>query len=342
MDQAKIEERKGRWTRFMDMQSPASHMVMVRLAEDALDTVKPHPDKKQERIEWAWRLYQRQIERMEWLDDDAIPRLWTFTGTEIFAEAFGCDVHRTEDKMPFALPRVFNASDVANVKVPELSSSSLALLFEVADELHRRGGPNALMQTVDIQSPMDISALIWEKSSFFMGMIEAPEAVHELASKVCALLTAFLDEWFSRYGKAHIAHWPDYYMAQGMTLSEDEIGSVSTDAFDEFFLPELEFLSKRYGGMGMHCCANARHQWNGLLRIPGLKLLNLHQKPEILDEAFRFFGPHLAMMNHYLKEDNRPYNLLGKVPEGCRAVFEFAVESKEEAIAAAAKARAAI
>ncbi len=92
----------------------------------------------------------------------------------------------------------------------------------------------------DIQSPMDIAALIWVKSDFYIAMIEEPEAVRELAEKVRCLLTAFLDEWFRRYGTGYVAHFPTYWMEGGLTLSEDEVGAVNPAMFDTFFLPELE------------------------------------------------------------------------------------------------------
>ena len=71
------------------------------------------------------------------------------------------------------------------------------------------------------------------------------------------ILTAFLDEWFARYGDEYIAHHPDYYMSKGMTLSEDEIGACGTDVFESMFLPELVSLSEYYGGIGIHCCGPA-------------------------------------------------------------------------------------
>jgi hypothetical protein len=39
-------------------------------------------------------------------------------------------------------------------------------------------------------------------------------------------------------------------MPKGITLSEDEVGSVSSEMFQKFFLPELQDLSARYGGLG--------------------------------------------------------------------------------------------
>ena len=127
-----------------------------------------------------------------------------------------------------------------------------------------------------------------------MAMVDNPEAVVELADKVYKLLTAFLDEWFRRYGRNFVAHCPDYYMPQGITLSEDEAGSVNAEMFESLFLPELQRLSDRYGGLGMHCCADARHQWPNFRKIRGLRLLQLTNPPkrtmeEYLIPSYAFF-----------------------------------------------------
>lgn len=255
-----IAERKQRWREFLDMTGPPGHVFLIRYNEGGPERPLPHPDKKRERIEWAWDMYLRHLSRMEWLDDDSIPCLEVYTGVEIFAEAFGCSVHRPDTDMPFALPLIHDAAEVSRLKVLDLDTPPLPMLFEMADELRKRAGGDTLLRIVDIQSPMDIAALIWDKNIFYSALIESPEAVKELSSKVMELLIAFLDEWFSRYGEEFIAHYPDYYMPKGMTLSEDEVGAVDEEMFVEFFLPELVHLSERYGGIGIHCCATARHQ----------------------------------------------------------------------------------
>lgn len=84
---------------------------------------------------------------------------------------------------------------------------------------------------------------------------------------------------------AFIAHFPDYYMPHGLTLSADEVGGVSPAMFERFFLPELSSLSRRYTALGVHCCANARHQWEGFKRIPNLAMLNLVQPLDVLTDA---------------------------------------------------------
>ena len=97
----------------------------------------------------------------------------------------------------------------------------------------------------------------------------------ELASMIKELQFEFFDEWFRRFGREHIAHFPDYYMPSGITISEDEVGAVSPEMYREFFEDELNEFSERYGGIGVHCCADSAHQWDNFKRIKGLKILNL-------------------------------------------------------------------
>jgi len=330
-----IDVRKMRWNKFMKLDPDVTRMRIINCSEG--EPAKPPlwPDKQKDRIEWVVRSYEWQMEQARWLHDDKIPHLDFLTGTEIFAEAFGCAVHRAVDNMPCALPLVQNAEEAARLKVPELFSSTLAYLFDMADEAVSRTGKGIPLRLPDIQSPMDIAALIWEKSDFYVAMIEEPEAVKELAAKVRSLLTSFLDEWFRRYGTHYIAHFPAYYMEGGLTLSEDEVGVVNPAMYEEFFLPELEFLSNRYGGLGMHCCADARHQWPGFLRIPGLRFLNLIQPKDIITEAYPYFHGKVAQWHGYMGND-APIQTTEDVSPKTHPVWEAYATTKDEAIRKAA------
>jgi len=326
-----IDQRKARWRAFLDMDQPSSHVFMIGYDPEAPERPLPWPDLKQERIEYAWRLYERQMARMEWLRDDSLPHLSPYTGTEIFAEAFGCSVYRPDDTMPFALPMISEAGQVAAIRVPKVSNTPLAMLFEIADELRRRAGDDALMKLVDIQSPMDIAALIWDKNAFYMALYDTPEAVRELAAKVKELLVAFQDAWFARYGQEFIAHYPSYYMPDGFTLSEDEVGIVSKDVFVDLFLRELIELSEHYGGLGVHCCAHAKHQWANFLRIPNLRLLNLVQPEDVLKQAWQFFGDRVPQM-HSWSGEGPAWTWPAQYPEGTRMVLQVQANSRDEAL----------
>lgn len=327
-----IEARKQRWNSFLDMGSKEKYIYLINFSSDAelLPMPKAWPDKKPQRIEWAWKKYNLMLERSKWLKDDSIPFLDVFSGTEIFAEAFGCKVHRPEDNMPFALPLVHNAQEASKLKVPDLFSTSLVMYFEIADELKRRAGADALVRLPDIQSPMDIAALIWDKNDYYITLIEEPEAILELAHKVKQLLVSFLDEWFGRYGKEFMAHYPDYYMPSGITLSEDEIGIVNDDMFLRYYLPELVELSNRYGQIGIHCCANSDHQWKHFNRIPNLRLLNFNRPEEVIRSAYEFFACQTAQMHSWIGT-GPAWTYPDQLPKEAHVVIQAAVNTNDEA-----------
>jgi hypothetical protein len=325
-----IAARKQRWIDFYDPSKPPTRLFWIHEFSELGPRPWPYPEMIAERIEWSWRKYQIQRAQIEWLADDSLPFLDVYTGTELFAESFGCTVHYPDNDMPFATPLVFNAEEAAQLETPPLDAPPLARVWQIARELKRRGGPGALLRMPDIQSPMDIAALIWEKSSFYAAMVENPADVAALAAKVQRLLTGFLDAWFAEFGLEFIAHYPDYYVPRGVTLSEDEVGVVSPAVFRRFFSPELEELSRRYGGLGMHCCANARHQWDGFKQIPNLFLLNFVQPVEILRKAYPFFEPVCAQMHSWYGEGPAEEWPAQHPPER-RIVFDCSAATPQEA-----------
>ena len=165
-----ISLRKARWRDFIHGNPCVPRLFLIRHDPEPEPRPWPHPDNVADRIEYAWREYERQMGRATWLDDDSLPRLSPYTGTEIFAEAFGCRVYRSDDTMPFALPLIQNASQVAGLPSPDLDTPPLPMVFEIAETLRARGGREALLQLPDIQSPMDIAALIWDKNRFFPAL----------------------------------------------------------------------------------------------------------------------------------------------------------------------------
>ena len=298
MNQTELDRRIERWRRVYEPDSAPMALYTI----DWYDGVAPPAileDNLVERRENALRRYEIEVDRLDWLCDDTIPCLWPRTGTQQFAEAFGCDVHYyKENTNPAARPLIETIEEAAALKTPPWADTPLAEIFETADWLRERAGADALMRTPDIQSPMDVAALIWEKMTFFPALITDPEAVLELIDKTMALITEFLDDWFERYGAAHVAHFPAYYMEGGLTLSEDEIGMISPEMFDQFCLPSLTSLSERYGGIGIHCCADSRHQWDNFAKVPGLRLLNLSQPKDTIDEAYEHFADVCVQMHN--------------------------------------------
>ena len=182
-----LETRKVRWREFLRPDAGYGFMFHVDYPMSEADLpakVLPIRANANARVERAWTVYQTQCRRAARVPDDRIPSLSNMGGTEIFAEAFGCRLHLPAGSHPCAIPFIHTAEEADALRVPELSTSSLAYLFDIADELYRRGGPGAVMSLVDVQSPMDIAALIWDKSDFFVAMMDTPEQAVTLAERL--------------------------------------------------------------------------------------------------------------------------------------------------------------
>jgi len=176
-------------------------------------------------------------------------------------------------------------------------------------------------------------------------MVETPDAVRALAAKVRGFMESFFAEWFKRYGTTFVAHYPDYVMHGGITMSVDEVGAVSEEMFREFFRDELIGLSHRFGGLGVHCCADARHQWANFRELPGLRLIN-HNAPPARDaglymrDALRFYGGRVAQMPVGWTPDGAPETWPAQFPEGTRVVFEVWADDAASAAAVAGRLQA--
>lgn len=334
MTESAILSRKQRWVEFLDLNSARRAVFLIRYCPELAYRPLPNPDCIQERIEWIWENYAYHMKRMDWLDDDTVPYLDMLTGTEIFAEAFGCQILYSKENNPAPFPMLHSAADAEAVRVPSLDVPALRRVFEMGDELQRRAGSGSLFRLVDMQCPLDVAAVMWEKMSFYTSLINAPEAVIGLGEKISALQFAFLDEWFRRYGSEFIAHYPDYYMPRGVSFSVDEIGAVSSKMFTQFFLSPLNQFSERYGGLGIHCCANARHQWENLKKVSGLRMLNLNNSNiEVTREAFSFFTNITAQWNNdESPQALSPLQWQEEIPANAHRVIDLFAETKDIAL----------
>jgi len=340
MNNNAIENRKERWKSFYkkESQNTSPFMFIIRLTDPEDPSPMLWPEKMEERISWMKRDYYRQLEQTEWLYDDRVPFIDMISGTEIFAEAFGSPVLREMDNQPFALPAVNSSTEARSLQKPELMQSTLSFQFEMADRIYEQILTETDFKPVfrlpDIQTPMDIAALIWAKEDFFPAMIIEPDEVRRLVQKIQDLQFDFFDTWFSRYGHDFVAHYPEYYMPGGVSMSEDEIGAVSPAMFDDFFLPSLNAFSKRYGTIGIHSCADSQHQWSGFAKVRNLRVLNINQPESVLEKAYSFFKDSTILLPVNNGEEEKPASPEdGGVPFGGRGkvIYHYTMSDRGEA-----------
>jgi hypothetical protein len=288
-------------------------------------------------VKWIAADYRRQIEMLDALGDDAVPCARMTTGTHIYAAAFGCAVRRFPDDNPCALPLLATAAEADKLSVPDLwKSPVLYRIFELARALQDELGPGAYLGPPDIQSGFDTAALIWDKTSFFCAMMDEEEAgaVRRLAAKCAELLKTFLTAFRKEFPRCSPCHCPAVWAPPelGPWLSNDECGSFNTAMFEEFCLPELLDLAKTFGGLGMHCCAAAEHQFESFKKIPNFYAFNRVAAKDGYAPLLKHFagkGSPLHVLA-WLPEEDIAY-LVRNAPAGTRFIFNLNNTTLEDA-----------
>ncbi len=232
--------------------------------------------------------YMKHMEFVEAVGDHSVPTVKLMTGTHIYAAAFGCKVHEFEGSNPAALPLLSTAEEADKLSEPDIwKSPTLYRIFELAEALRKELGPDVPMGPPDMQTGFDTAAIIWNKEDFFCAMMMEPDAVKRLVAKCAGLFKKVLCELRREFPNVSPAHCPTTWAPpeMGPWLSNDECGAFNGEMFREFCLPELVDLSKTFGGLGMHCCAAAEHQFEHFKEIPNFYAFNR------VPAAGKGFGP---------------------------------------------------
>jgi len=274
--------------------------------------------------------YQRKLKLLAAAPNDEVPTCNMGTGTQIYAAAFGCAVHCAPDTNPCALPLVTTSAEADAVEEPDIwSSPSLYRIFELADAVRGELGPDVLLGPPDKQTGFDTACLIWEKTGIYAAMLTPgeKEAIKRLTAKCTRLLIRVIKELRKEFPTMSMRGCPDVWTPPDLPpwYSNDECGAFGTDLFEEFCLPELIELSETFGGLGMHCCADADHQFPLFRRIPNFYAFNRvpakqgnHGLEPLLEHLGGADGPvHvLAWLSDEVTE-----GLIQQAPEGTRFIF---------------------
>jgi len=279
--------------------------------------------------------YQMRLRYHEALGDDAVPLAKIGTGTHLYAAAFGCTVHRFENDNPCAVPCVLSVADADKLTEPDIwSSPTLYRVFELARLVRDELGPDVPLGPPDMQSGFDTAALVWDKADFLCALADpdtAPAARRVI--DICArLFKRFITELYREFPGMSPCHCPSAWSPNlGPWLSNDECGAISCAHFREFALPELIDLAESFGGLGMHCCADAEHQFDLFRTIPHFYAFNRVAAKRgylpILDTLGGPDGPvHVLqwISNEQIRE------LRTQAPAGTRFIFCHDVTSVDE------------
>lgn len=287
----------------------------------------------QDWVPWAEELYTQMVAWHEALDDDSVPYVRLWTGSELFAAALDAPVHLIENDAPCALPRFETADEADTLVVPDVwAARPLARVLELGQLMQERLGKDVIIGVPDMQSPFDIAALLWRKEDLFVAMYEEPEAVHRLVEKCHRLLHAFIVEFLRLFPNANLCACPNAWAppALGPWMAEDEIGSMSVEMFETFSLPWLTRLSDDFGGLSLHCCASADHQYPSLRKIPHLHGLNRVFQAPGPRPAIETFSGHTVLVMAWIEEADLSHMLDIAQPD-TRFLFNMPKQTLDDA-----------
>jgi len=288
-------------------------------------------------VPWVVENYQRQLSFLDAVGDDSVPCAKLSTGTHIYAAAFGCQVHSFPDNAPCALPFVHSPDEADTVRVPDIwKSPVLYRIFELGHAVQKELGREVFLGPPDMQSGFDTAALVWNKEDMLCSMLddEHKESVKRLVAKCAQLFKTFLVEFRKEFPQCSPCHCPSVWAPpeMGPWLSNDECGAFSPALFEEFCLPELVDLAGTFGGLGMHCCAAAEHQFASFRKIPNFYAFNR----VAARQGYR------SLLDHF-KGDVGPVHVLAWIPDedieylvrhadhGTRFIFNLAGATLEDA-----------
>jgi len=304
---------------------PAFHYKppLVPLKEVGDFTLSSEPVEKW--VPWVVENYRRQRASLERHQDDSVPLAKLSTGTQIFANAFGCKVHVPPDDNPCALPMLASAAEADKLQVPDIwRTECLYRVFELGQAVRQELGPDADLGICDMQTGFDIASLIWDKTDLLCSMVTDADAVKRLSAKCALLLKTFLIELRKEFPTMSPCHCPGVWVPPhlGPWVSNDEVGILSPEMFAEFCLPELNDLCDTFGGIGMHCCADAEHQFPGFNAIRNFYGFNrVQSKRGYLPILDHFSGPGGPVHCLAWLDDDAIGQLFARAPAGTRFVF---------------------
>lgn len=246
------------------------HPQQIPIFEQGDYTLSDKPVK--EWVPFVVENYRRQSAMLNRLQDDSVPVASLTTGTHLFAQAFGCNVHSYIDNNPCALPLVNNAAEADQLEMPDIwKTECIQRVFELGQLVLKELGPETALGPCDLQSGFDIACLVWNKEDLLCSTALDPDAVKRLSRKCAQTLKTFLTEFRREFPTLSPCNCPGCCWTPpelGPWLANDECGTMNGEMFEEFCLPELIELSEAFGGLGMHCCADAEHQFPHFNKIP--------------------------------------------------------------------------
>jgi hypothetical protein len=228
-------------------------------------------------LEWQLGGLKKSIEYKADVPNFLTP--WYGIGT--IASAYGADYVWKEKQAPAIRPR-FNSVKEALEYTPEAVSQTCIgrHTLNMIDYFLDKTDGRIPMSLTDTQSPLNIAGNVVEMTSFFIEMLDDPQAVKTLLHSLAELLVEFNHEQIRRIGGALARPGHGYTSCrcfEGLGMSDDNALMISSQQYLELVAGAVELAGKPFGGPTFHSCGD----WSD--KITAVKEINILR---MVDGAF--------------------------------------------------------
>ena len=216
-------------------------------------------------------------------------------GIGILASAFGIDYMWPEHQapvVPHAFSSIQEALDRAAVPVEEtaIGRHTLGMIEYFVNATHGR----LPISLTDTQSPLNALSFLIESNSFYIGFLDAPEALGRMLDRLVPIQIDLVKRQLELIGDAMV--WPGHGFASsrafsGLGMSDDIMTLLSSAQYRQFGVPGLVQCGRPFGGPAVHSCGDWANKAGVVRDIEGLVMVDAaftHQTDPSPNDGTRF------------------------------------------------------
>jgi hypothetical protein len=213
--------------------------------------------------------------------DYYIPHLTPIVaGLGSVAFTLGCDYKESKDSQwdPYPLSLFKQPEDVKDVK-NETSVENSWVGKSLAMTINYFNRQTKLPIRLDsIPSPLITASYICGYENMLMAMKLVPDNLHSLLKQITTKTVEYIDYQINLTNRLFsLSHMPYYIPLHiGLRISDDVISVLSPELYQEFGVPYINYLSKKYGGLVIHSCGSVIHNLGIISNIDGLKGIEIN------------------------------------------------------------------
>jgi hypothetical protein len=225
-------------------------------------------------LEWQLGGLQKSMEFKADVPNFLVP--WYGIGT--VAGAFGADYIWKEKQAPAIRPMFSSVKEALQYNSAPVSQTNIGRhTLEMIDYFLDKTGGRVPMSLTDTQSPLNIACNIVQMSSFFIEMLDNPQAVKMLLNRLAELLVEFTHEQVERIGD--VLAWPGHgYCScrsfEGLGMSDDNALMTSGRQYLDLAASAVGLAGEPFGGSAFHCCGNWTDKIEAVKKIKGLRMVD--------------------------------------------------------------------